>query len=64
VGALLANTSLVRGFRLLGSRLGGGFFGSCIHVISFRGNRRGDDINRSGPPKMQVYSGKNRTGEG
>ena len=57
VGALWANTGLFVGFRLLSSRLGGsGFINSCIRVISFRGNRRGDDMNRSGGLKMQVNS--------
>ena len=55
VRALCANTGLFRGFRLLG---GASFFNSCVHVISFRGNRRGDDMNRSNAPKMQVNSGR------
>ena len=57
VRARCADTSPFRGFRLLGRLSGSGFFNSCIHVISFRGNRRGEDINHSGAPKMQVNSG-------
>ena len=54
VGALLASAGLLAGFRLLG-RLGcSSFINGCVHVISFRGNRRVDDINHSGGPKMQV----------
>jgi hypothetical protein len=61
VGALLASAALFAGFRLVGSRLrGSGLFDSCVHVISFRGNRRGVHINHSGAPKMQVNSRKNR----
>jgi len=59
VGALLASAGLLAGFRLLASRLGGsGFFNGCVHVISFRGNRRGDDINHASAPKMQVNFGR------
>src|SRR5260370_1120984 len=53
VPALCANVGLFRGLWLLG---GGRAFNSCIHVISFRGNRRGEDMNHSGAPKMQVNS--------
>ena len=48
VSALLASAGLLAGLRLLDRHLGGSrFFNSCIHVISFRGKRRGDDINHS-----------------
>jgi hypothetical protein len=59
VRALSRNAGLLPGFRLLGSRLSGGFFGSCIHMISFGGDYR-DHMNCSGPLKMQVNCGENR----
>src|SRR6185437_2637986 len=59
VGALWASAGLPACFRLLGGRRGGSrFFNNCVHVTSFRGNRRGDDMNRSGVPEMQVKSGR------